>query len=294
MLAEKFYEWLPAVIQQVEPFLSSEDIDKGKRGMNIISSELESAQFGIFFLTRQNLQAPWIYFEAGAISKVVTQANVIPFLFDVSDKELSPGNPLLQFQYAKPTRDDIFRVLLSINKACSPMVPEGSISFLFERVWQDLETGFEQVRAESRKLGITPALNPIDQEKWRDATLSGVLGKVNKVESKVTKVESNFEDIHKQLKDILVRLGAEVEPEKPGSSQELDYDEEYYYNVLDSEEGLRVPRDLTILAQLLDAELREGKAKVSREFLDRFVLFAKDIAELTGDNKINWYLPRNF
>ena len=49
-----FREWLPAVIQSLEPYVSSEDIDKGARWSSDIAKELEDSTFGILcinFLT---------------------------------------------------------------------------------------------------------------------------------------------------------------------------------------------------------------------------------------------------
>ena len=39
-------DWLPSVIQSIEPYLSSEDIDKGARWSTDIAKELEATAFG--------------------------------------------------------------------------------------------------------------------------------------------------------------------------------------------------------------------------------------------------------
>lgn len=59
-------DWLPSVIQRVNPYVSSEDIQKGTNWNRDISKELESTDFGIICLTKGNAKAPWINFEAGA------------------------------------------------------------------------------------------------------------------------------------------------------------------------------------------------------------------------------------
>lgn len=64
-----FHEWLPQVIQSLEPFASSEDIEKGSRWNTDIAQELKESTFGLICVTKDNLSAPWLNFEAGALSK---------------------------------------------------------------------------------------------------------------------------------------------------------------------------------------------------------------------------------
>ena len=64
-------DWLPSVIQSLTPYVSSEDIDKGARWSTDIAKELEDSTFGILCVTKDNLEAPWLLFEAGALSKMM-------------------------------------------------------------------------------------------------------------------------------------------------------------------------------------------------------------------------------
>lgn len=73
-------DWLPNVIQTVDPFVSSENIQKGARWFTDVGAELEAAKFGIICLTPDNLTAPWLLFEAGALSKSLSQSRVSPLL----------------------------------------------------------------------------------------------------------------------------------------------------------------------------------------------------------------------
>ena len=89
-------DWLPSVIQAVKPYVSSEDIDKGTRWSTDIAKELESSSYGILCITSANMEAPWVNFEAGALSKAIDKSDVAPFLFNVKRSEVQ--GPLLQFQ----------------------------------------------------------------------------------------------------------------------------------------------------------------------------------------------------
>ena len=67
-IAEALNDWLRRVIQAVKPFYSP-DIEKGAKWSNEIDAALEGTSFGIICLTPDNLNSPWIHFEAGALSK---------------------------------------------------------------------------------------------------------------------------------------------------------------------------------------------------------------------------------
>ncbi len=115
-------EWLPSVIQSIEPYVSSEDIDKGARWSTDIASELADSSYGILCVTKDNLHAPWLTFEAGALSKTMDKSFVSPFLFDIKRSEVN--GPILQFQSTVFSKDDIKKLLSSLNKAST----EGQLS----------------------------------------------------------------------------------------------------------------------------------------------------------------------
>lgn len=57
-VAKLLYEWLPTVIQTIEPFLSSEDIEKGARWFADIENKLNQINFEILCITLENMNAP--------------------------------------------------------------------------------------------------------------------------------------------------------------------------------------------------------------------------------------------
>lgn len=115
-IALVFRDWLPSVIQSIQPYVSSEDIDKGARWGSDIAKELEDSNFGILFITKDNLNAPWLTFEAGALSKTIDKSLVNPFLFNIKRSEID--GPLLQFQSTICIKEEISKLLKTINKAC--------------------------------------------------------------------------------------------------------------------------------------------------------------------------------
>ncbi|MCP2272308.1 TIR domain-containing protein [Actinokineospora diospyrosa] len=156
-VAEVLREWIPSVIQAVEPYLSSEDIDKGARWSSDISAELADCNFGIVCVTKDNLAAPWLNFEAGALSKFVETSRVSPFLFGVERKEVT--GPLLQFQSTVYERDDVRKLINSINAACP--LPVKKLDTAFDVWWPELDGKLREVSA-------TPSANTVEKRSAED------------------------------------------------------------------------------------------------------------------------------
>ncbi|MER1957913.1 MAG: hypothetical protein ABS942_11060 [Solibacillus sp.] len=130
-------DWIPSVIQSVEPYVSSEDIDKGARWSSDIASELNESNYGIIVVTKENIKAPWINFESGALSKQIDQSKVSPFLYNLKKSELD--GPLVQFQLTIFTKDDVKKLVESINKTLGTEALEQSrLDKVFDVWWEPL------------------------------------------------------------------------------------------------------------------------------------------------------------
>jgi hypothetical protein len=117
-IAEALRNWLPNVIQVIEPWMSKEDIKSGGRWSPEIMTHLEASKFGIICLTPENQNNPWIMFESGALSKTIAQTFVCPLLFEMNPSEIV--GPLSQFQANQFNKDGLFRIINSINDALGP------------------------------------------------------------------------------------------------------------------------------------------------------------------------------
>ncbi|MFO0154193.1 MAG: toll/interleukin-1 receptor domain-containing protein, partial [Alphaproteobacteria bacterium] len=136
-LAKALREWLPLVLHFVDPWLSQSDIQPGERWSVQIAKELEHSKFGIICVTRENLNTPWILFEAGALAKSMEDGRVIPLLLDLDFKEIS--GPLAQFQAKKIDEIGIKELVTSFNKAFANPGADGQIDKLFSALWSDLQ-----------------------------------------------------------------------------------------------------------------------------------------------------------
>lgn len=143
-VAEAFRSWLPSVIQIVLPYVSSEDIDKGARWSVDISSELKESDYGILCVTPENINAPWLNFEAGALSKSFENSRVTPFLFGVERSEVT--GPLLQFQSTLYDEDDVRKMVRGINVACQNPMPLERLDDIFNVWWPHLKKALDEIR----------------------------------------------------------------------------------------------------------------------------------------------------
>ena len=144
-IARVFHEWLPCVIQMIKPFYSEDDIEKGVRGNTTMGKELEEASAGILCVTRENLDAPWIMFEAGALSKKLDVSRVCPILFqDLQPTDLK--GPLTQFQAARFNKDDIYKMLTMLNNQLGEnALNSKTLENVFETFWLKLQSKVGEV-----------------------------------------------------------------------------------------------------------------------------------------------------
>lgn len=98
--------------------------------------ELDGSDVGVVCITRENLQSPWLLFEAGALAKRVGTAKVCTLLVDVG--ELS--QPLSAFQAARLSKDGIFRIVRTIHAALpEPLLNAEQLKKTFDVWWPALD-----------------------------------------------------------------------------------------------------------------------------------------------------------
>ena len=138
------YEWLFKMkIPALELYISDE-IDKGALWFAELVSELKSADCGILCLTKENVSAPWLLFEAGALLTAKERSFVSPFLFRVARSEIV--GPLAQFQHTECTREDIKSLIRRLNKSCGEDgLPQRDFESAFARMYPELEAKLRDV-----------------------------------------------------------------------------------------------------------------------------------------------------
>jgi hypothetical protein len=180
-LAQALRDWLPLVLHYVEPWLSESDIAAGERWAQSVAKQLETSNFGIICVTRENVGAPWILFEAGSLAKSLEGSRVIPLLLDLDFAEIS--GPLAQFQAKKADKDGVAEVVSGVNRAADQPDTEERIQQLFDALWPKLEA---QISAIPKHAGASKPIRP------QHEVLEELVASVRAVDSRVRSVEERF------------------------------------------------------------------------------------------------------
>lgn len=142
-IAEALHKWIPDVLPDVLPFMSEHNIDAGVRWGQKLTEELHNTDFGICCLTNSNLNAPWILFESGAISKSVEKGRVCTFLWGVHSADVQ--GPLSQFQHQSVDAGGTKKLLESLNSCLDSPRDSGRLDKAFEKWWPDLESCLSRI-----------------------------------------------------------------------------------------------------------------------------------------------------
>lgn len=152
-VAEALRDWLPMVINAAKPFLSVADIDKGARWNSEVAGRLEKSKAGIICLTPGNMGSHWLLFEAGALSKTVSNTYVCPLLIGLKPADVK--GPLAQFQFTSTSKSDMLSLFKTLNSALSEAaLPEAQIQRAFGLVWPQLEYQLKQPPIEEGKAAV--------------------------------------------------------------------------------------------------------------------------------------------
>jgi len=205
--AEALRGWLPKIINAIKPWLSSEDIDKGARWSTDVATRLEAAKAGIICLTPSNLHSDWILFEAGALSKTLKNTFVCPFLIGLEPSDVKP--PLAQFQATRAAKEDVLKLLKTLNTALGDSaLAETHIDEAFDVWWPKLES---KIKALPPQESITKTHRP-DRELLEEIlSLVRNQGRLPKeMPASVRVNEQNVKEIRDFLREEVIKKLIEV------------------------------------------------------------------------------------
>lgn len=182
-VAKAFNDWLPQVINALEPWISSEDIKKGTRWFEEIAMTLSGTNAGIIFVTSENLNAPWLNFEAGALSKSLDKSNVIPFLVDLSNSDLT--GPLTNFNTVSNSKHEILKLLKTLNGCIedSKRRDNSKLEEAFEVWWEKLEAKLSEINQSK------PTIDKKIKKRPQEEILEEILKLVRSIHSNTDKTE---------------------------------------------------------------------------------------------------------
>lgn len=143
-VAELFRRWLPYVQQEIDVWVSSQDIGKGDKWSMALWDSLSEHDIGLVILTRNNISAPWILFEAGALSKSV-KSRVIPVLCGGIDRLEIASSPLNQLQNITISKEEVLSLCQVLNGFCDRSLPDDRLTKVFEKWWPEFIDPYNRI-----------------------------------------------------------------------------------------------------------------------------------------------------
>jgi hypothetical protein len=191
-VAEALRDWLPLCIQSLEPWLSSEDIDRGTRWPDEVASALDSAAGrGIFCLTPESVLSPWLNFEAGVVAAKGGQSRVWTLVVGMDPVDVKP--PLGHFQNTRAERDDILKLMKSLNQSCAKPIDVRVLERAFQASWPELEG---QLSA-----AVAMAVANAPQAPLMNERLAEILTSSRRLESQFETQRAEIRDLRRTLAD---------------------------------------------------------------------------------------------
>ncbi|TPG09398.1 toll/interleukin-1 receptor domain-containing protein [Curtobacterium flaccumfaciens] len=141
-VAGVLYEHLPKVIQGLKVFFSDQDIPSGTTWLSEIQGHLDEAKYGIVCVTPDNTEAPWLFFEAGAISRQTgtPASRVSPLAINMS-KETLPS-PLQGYNAVDLDETGFVKLVKSIHETLKVSAPWTTIEEAAHHQWSLMEPQF--------------------------------------------------------------------------------------------------------------------------------------------------------
>lgn len=190
-MAEALRDWLPDVIPGIETPFMSEHIDKGKRGMDEIANQLASTNIGIICVTPDNKEAPWLNFEAGALSRPNNvESHVCTFLLGIEKRDLN--GPLGQFQHTSYDKEDIKKLIETIDKKTEKPTSSERLSKRLEKYWTEINVKLQSLEKLTQKTIVW--VHESDEVNLEE--------EINQVERSISLSNSRIWYIYKQEKPV--------------------------------------------------------------------------------------------
>jgi hypothetical protein len=153
-VAQLLKEWIENVLQHVQVWISPE-IDKGVNWFAEIANQLESTSVGIICITPDNISAPWMLFEAGALWKGAGQSHVMPLLIGLNPTDLKP--PLSQFNATTPDEKSMLKLIQTINEYDKDRaLPKSKLDDSFNRWWDTFRDRYKSITSQQSSAPAPP------------------------------------------------------------------------------------------------------------------------------------------
>lgn len=191
-VASLLNEWLPCVIQALNPWISTQDIDQGSLWFDEVSSQLSETTTGILCLSKANQERPWLLFEAGALAKGLSKSRVCILLIDLESPEVA--SPLSFFNHTMPNKEGLKKLVTTLNRN----MPEHNLkpdilANSFETYWPQFESKFTEILKNIPEILTEKTVDSDDMLKEILMTTRGLSSRIRDIENKDRKLSTFIE-----------------------------------------------------------------------------------------------------
>lgn len=184
LVGELLDDWIQCVLQAVDPWMSSKDIDRGSLWFSEITDQLKDTSIGIILLTQENKDKPWILFESGALAKGLSTNRVCTLLIDLQPTDIR--DPLAQFNHTYPNREGLWQLVRTLNASLSEKgLKEKVLERVFDTYWPQFERDFAKVLSTTNDTLVS------ESKRTNDDMMVELLSSIRNVEKRMRAIDKN-------------------------------------------------------------------------------------------------------
>lgn len=138
-IAEAFHTFLPTANPSFEPWYSYENLDRSRAWYGQIVEQLSEVGAAIICLTPDNLEKPWIHYEAGALIHALDGTRVYTYLYELGPADI--GGPLALFNHTQATQKDTLALVSSLNELLEgeDRAEDERLQINFNALWESFQ-----------------------------------------------------------------------------------------------------------------------------------------------------------
>lgn len=187
-------KWLPAVVQAVTPLVSPDESKRGTAWFKALKDQHKQIDFAMICLTRENINAPWLLFEAGILSTRFDEAHLCALLIDDFAGKALEG-PFVNFQSVKlADKEEMRKLIQKINQMHVTRMSSGNaLNSAFDRRWPVLEDACKKA------IHAGPDRKDIAQPKSERQLLEEINGLCARLVETMGAVSEDIKDVKNEL-----------------------------------------------------------------------------------------------
>lgn len=160
---------------------------------------MDQTNFGIVCLTQNNLEAPWLLFEAGALAKGVEKGRVCCLLLG-GLRPVQVTGPLQQFQNRQFEKVDFWHLLSDLNRHIDKSLDPAELETIFRMWWPHLEKEVETA--------LTDEGAPVEHGRDQSEMLEEILLRARSIEQAVWQFHEStrLEHAQRTIRELAPRM----------------------------------------------------------------------------------------